>query len=211
MQGHFDRNLNLRALILEHRPKVIVECGAGKGDCTRLLAHMQLMYEFELHSISDKELDLDPAIHWHTGLSYEELTKFPDASIGMCIIDTDHNYWTLRKELMTVAPKMEEGGLIVMHDVEEFYYDTGMANTYWNDALYPEKEIRDMAKFGGVGLCLIDFLGACRVGFKLLRWIPEHFGCAVIQKRTITETRILTPGPGSVFARPLETSTQGGT
>lgn len=201
MQGHFDRNLNLRNLILEKRPEVIVECGAGEGACTKLLAHLKWYYDFELNVISDKELPHIDGVKWKTGISYEELGTFPDHSIGLCIIDTDHNYWTLRQELMAVSPKMEEGGLIVMHDVDEFYYDTGMGMSYWNDAPYPEKEIMDMAKMGGTGLCLIDFLGACRGSFKLIRWIPEHFGCAVIEKRTVEGTKIIRPGPGSVFAK----------
>lgn len=202
MQGHFDRDLNLRALILEKRPKVIVEVGAGAGECTKLLAHLRYWYPFELHVISDKEIPSIEGVQWKTGISYKELPKFPDNSIGLCIIDTDHNYWTLKQELLAVAPKMEEGGLIVFHDVEEFYYDTGMGMSYWNDEPYPEKEIMDSAKLGGVGLCLIDFLSNCRGTFKLVRWIPEHFGCAVIEKRTKEGTNILRPGPGSVFARP---------
>lgn len=202
MQGHFDRNLNLRALILEKRPKVIVECGAGDGLCTKLLAHLKWFYDFELHVISDKEIPAIEGAQWKTGISYKELAKFPDASIGLCIIDTDHNYWTLRQELMAVSSKMEEGGLIVMHDVEEFYYDTGMGMSYWNDDPYPEKEIMDMVKMGGLGLCLIDFLSQCRGSFKLNRWIPEHFGCAVIEKRETVGTKVIRPGTTSVFARP---------
>lgn len=201
MQGHFDRNLNLRALILEKRPKVIVEVGAGDGDCTKLLAHLKWYYDFELYTISDKVLPEIKGVNWITGISYKELPKFADASIGMCIIDTDHNYWTLKQELLAVASKMEESGLVVMHDVEEFYYDTGMGMSYWNDEPYPEKEIMDHVKLGSVGLCLIDFLSASRGSFKLVRWIPEHFGCAVIEKRTTVGTSVLRPGPGSKFAR----------
>lgn len=209
MQGHFDRNLNLRSLILEKRPSVIVEVGAGDGACTKLLAHLKWYYDFELYSISDKELPEIKGVLWKTGISYKELPKFEDNSIGLCILDTDHNYWTLRQELMAVTPKMKEGGLIVMHDVEEFYYDTGMGMSYWNDDPYPEKEILDSAKLGSVGLCLIDFLGALRGTFKLVRWIPEHFGCAVIEKRTVQGTQIIRPGAGSVFARPGITSKEG--
>jgi hypothetical protein len=201
LQGHFDRNLNLRALILEKRPKLIVECGAGAGECTRLIAHMKWYYPFDFYSITDKAIENIEGVEWKIGLSYERLKEFQDSSIDLCIIDTDHNYWTLQQELLAVAPKMKEGGLVVFHDVEEFYYDTGMGMSYWNDAPYPEEKIMATAKLGGVGLCLIDFLSACRGLFKLVRWIPEHFGCAVIEKRTITETRILRPGPASVFAR----------
>jgi hypothetical protein len=203
MTGHFDTNLNLRALILKHRPKVIVECGAGNGDCTRLLSHMQLFYPFELHSISDKELDIE-GVNWHTGLSYKELLNFPDDSIGLCILDTDHNYWTLTEELKALTPKLVEGGLVVMHDVEEFYYDTGMAKSYWTSDPYPEREILACAKLGGLGLALIDFLHHHRGSFKLVRYIQEHYGCAVIEKKTVTDTKVVSPGNAPLFAKPQE-------
>jgi hypothetical protein len=201
--GHFFKNINLREIILEKRPKVILEVGAGEGACSKLIAHLDRFYDFEYVIISDKALlEIHPDIEWITGISYKEIPKLEDGTIGLAIIDTDHNYWTLQQELLAIAPKMEEGGLIVMHDVEEFYYTTGMGMSYWNDEPYPEKEILEKSKFGGCGTCLIDFLAAYRTQFKLVRWIPEHFGCAVVEKRTVTETQIQRPGAGSVFARP---------
>ena len=205
MQEHFDDFLNLRKLILERKPKLIVECGAGNGDLTRLLCHMLLMYQFDLHVISDKELpDIEHWVEWHTGVSYKVIPEFDDNSIEMCIIDTDHNYWTLRQELEALIPKMKEGGLIVMHDVEEFYYDTGMGLSYWDGSPYPEEEIKSKTRLGGCGLGLIDFIHDFRGTFKLVRFIPESHGAAVIEKRTVTGTQIITPGPASTFAKPVE-------
>ncbi len=203
MTGHFDSHLKLRDLILAKRPKVIVECGAGNGDCTRLLAHMKLMYPFDLYSITDKVLPYMDEVDWKIGLSYEELKDFEDASIGMCIVDTDHNYWTLAQELVVLRDKVEEGGLIVMHDVDDFYHDTGMAMSYWNDAPYPEAEIFECSKHGGLGLALIDFLAKYRGEFQLKHWTPEHHGCAVIEKKTVTGTQVIRPGTNPVFARKL--------
>lgn len=205
MTGHFDKNLNLRQLILDKRPQTILECGAGNGDCTRLLLHLKHWYDFDLMVISDKDIEdlsADPDIEWITGVSYREIKKLPDNSLGLVILDTDHNYWTLKQELEALIPKMEEGGLIVMHDVDDFYYSTGMGMSYWNDEPYPEKEIEGCAKLGGLGLCLIDFLSAYRGSFKLLRWIQEHHGCAVIEKKTITETQVIKPGSEPIFAKP---------
>lgn len=201
MRGHFDNHLNLRQLILTRYPKLIVECGAGNGDCTRMLAYLKLMYDFELHSISDKELDI-PEVEWHTGLSYKELPKFENDSIELLIIDTDHNYWTLEKELAAAEPKMKEGGWIVMHDVEEFYHDTGMAMSYWTGDPYPAEEIKKTGlEKGGLGDAVIDFLSARRGKFKLVRFMPEHFGIAVIEKKTVSQVRLITPGPEPVFAQ----------
>lgn len=205
MIGHMDNHLNLRNIILARYPKVIVECGAGEGATTRLLNHLKTAYEFDLHVISDKEIEgIDPEIIWTTGISYQELSKFPDNHVDLCIIDTDHNYWTLQKELEAVAPKMSEGGLIVMHDIEEFYHDTGMALSYWNGVPYPRAEIEAAGKvWGGLGDALIDFLCKNRHAFKLMAYVTEDYGAAVIEKRTIKSLRIVTPGTDSVFAPPV--------
>ena len=193
--------MNLRQIILDRKPKTIVECGAGEGALTRLIAYMQLMYPFKFYCISDKELDDIQDVNWITGISYEALKDFKDGQIDLCIIDTDHNYWTLRKELDVLIPKMAEGGWVVMHDVEEFYYNTGMGMSYWDGSPYPEKQILEMSTHGGAGLALIDFLHDYRGCFKLVRYIPEHFGAAVIEKKTVTQTAVIRPGTNPVFAQ----------
>lgn len=203
MKGHFYKNLNLHSLIIERQPKVVVEVGAGEGDCTRLLAATRQEVPYTLHVISDKKLSgLPDGIAWQTGISYQLLKNFEDSSIDLCIIDTDHNYWTLKQELQAVMLKIREGGLIVMHDVDEFYHNTGLSDGYWDDSAYPKAEIMESVKYGSTGLALIDFLSQQRGLYQLIRWIPEHFGCAVIQRKTIEVTSVISPGPGSVFARP---------
>lgn len=202
MIEHFDAHLNIRQLILTRRPKIIVECGAGEGETTRMLAHMQLYYPFELHAISDKELDLED-VEWHTGLSYEVLKEFPDGSLSLVFLDTDHNYWTLMQELLVLKDKMTEGGVIVMHDVETFYYDTGMALSYWNDAPYPKDKIMECANLGSLGICVIDFLSKYRGDFKLIRFIAESNGMAVIERRTVQNAKVITPGSNPLYAKPV--------
>src|SRR5258708_16420542 len=97
---------------------------------------------------------------------------------------------------------MKEGGLVVMHDVEEFYYDTGMGMSYWNEEPYPKEEIESMTRMGGVGLGIIDFIHDFRGTFKLVRFIPESHGAAVIENRTVKRTKIITSGPDAVSANP---------
>lgn len=203
MKSHFDQHLKLRDLILEKKPEVIVECGAGNGDCTKLLAYMKPLYPFDLYSITDKALEGITGVEWKIGLSYQRLLEFPDNSIGLCIIDTDHNYWTLMQELEAVTPKMKEGGLVVMHDVEEFYHNTGMAMSYWDDTPYPEKEIKACVKLGGLGDALMQFLVDRKDKFKLVHYTKESYGCAVIEKRTTTQTLVITPGTNPMFAKPV--------
>lgn len=202
MHTHFDQHLNLRKIILEKRPKVIVECGAGNGDCTRLLSHLHQAYSFDLYSITDKALDGITGVQWKIGLSYKRLKEFPDNSIGLCIIDTDHNFWTLEQELEAVKNKMEEGGLIVMHDVETFYHDNGMGMAYWDGEPYPEKEIMEKVSAGGLGDALMEFLVRYKSAYKLYAFNKESHGAAVIERKTIETNSIIRPGSNPVFAPP---------
>lgn len=202
MHKHFSDGLNLKRWILERKPKVIVECGAGEGELTRKLSSLIDECEFELHVISDKALpDMDPRIKWVTGLSYEALAEFPDNAIDLCIIDTDHNYWTLMKELAAVFLKMTEGGLIALHDVETFYHDTGMALSYWDGKPYPKEEILECANFGSLGDALIEFLHIKKLNYKLLSYVPASHGAALIERKTQEIFAVMTPGPEAIFAK----------
>ncbi len=202
MYEHFDKYLNLKAWILERKPKVIVECGAGNGDMTRLLATVLDEYPCELHVISDYFVEgLDPRIQWISGLSYEALKEFPDDFIGLCLIDTDHNYWTLMHEFVALFNKIEEGGLIALHDVETFYHDTGMALSYANDKPYPKEDIEKWARYGGVGDAMIDFLLHQKMKYKLLAYHRENHGAALIERKTQPYFNIMIPGPQAIFIK----------
>lgn len=202
MTGHFFKNIKLREMILESRPSLIVECGAGEGACTRLLSHLHSSYPFQLVSITDKALPEIPGVEWRLGLSYEKLKELDEGSVGLCIIDTDHNYWTLMEELHALTPKLKEGGVIVIHDVDDFYHSTGMGMAYWNGAPYPEEKILESSKLGGLGLALIDFLHVYRGDFQLTHWTQTHHGCAVIKKNTVKKVQVIRPGTNPVFAPP---------
>jgi hypothetical protein len=178
-------------------------CGAGNGDCTVLLANLLYTHPFDFHVISDKMVDgLDPKIQWHIGLSYNELPKFKDESIDLCIIDTDHNFWTTKKELEALTPKISIGGVVIFHDVDKFYHDTGMAMSYWNNEPYPEKEMLRMSPYGGVGLCLIRFLADNGDKFKLISWTDKSMGAAMIERKTTELVNIITPASNPPFAKP---------
>lgn len=202
MHNHFNQNLNLKALILEHRPKMIVECGAGNGDLTRQLASLLDIYPFELHVITDKVLEgLDSRIKWVIGLSYEELKKFESKSIGLCVIDTDHNYWTLMKEFSAAFDKIREDGYIALHDVETFYHDTGMALSYWDGKPYPKEEIEKFSPYGGLGDALIEFLHIKNMNYRLVSFTTASHGAALIQRKTQPIFSVVIPGPKPVYAQ----------
>ena len=203
MKSHFTEGINLKKMILDRKPKTVVECGAGNGECTILIASLLDEVPFEFHVISDRMVyGLDERIKWHVGLSYNELPKFENGSIDICIIDTDHNSWTLKKEIEALDTKMSEGGLVVFHDVESFYHDTGLAMSYWNEEPYPEQEILRMAPYGGVGLGLLKFLADNGHKFKLLLWTYENMGAAVIERKTIETIRLIAPASNPPFAKP---------
>ncbi len=208
MHNHFSDNLNLKKLILEKRPRVIVECGAGKGELTALIASLLDVYDFEFYVISDSRVDgLDSRIQWRIGLSYEELETFPPESIGLCVIDTDHNYWTLMKELSALLGRVENGGFVAMHDVETFYHDTGMALSYWDGKPYPQFEVEQYSHYGSLGDALIEFLQMQKIYFKMYSWNHESNGAALIQKSFQPMFAIVTPGPNAVFSK-KETSNE---
>lgn len=205
MHNHFSQYLNLKELILERKPKVIVECGAGYGDLTRKIASLLDIYPFEFHVISDKVIEsLDQRIVWHVGLSYEVLPEFSNGSIDLCVIDTDHNYWTLREELRALNDRVSEGGLIALHDVETFYHDTGMALSYWNGKAYPREQIESVANQGSLGDAMIMFLASDQLHWKILAYDRHSNGAAVLEKKTQTEFTIVVPGPGAGFAPPIK-------
>lgn len=207
MHKHWDQYLNLKALILERRPQVIVECGAGNGELTRLLASLLDTYLFELHVINDHLIeDIDPRIKWKTDLSYNALKAFGNSSIDLCIIDTDHNYWTLMKEFEALFFRMREGGLIALHDVDTFYHDTGMGLTYFNGEPYPKEEIEKFAPYGSLGDAMIDFLQLKKLNYRLLAYTKESQGAALIEKRSQAYFSIITPGPEAMFKGPLQGS-----
>lgn len=165
------------------------------------MASLLDVYPFTLIVISDYPVEgLDSRIQWVSGISYKEFANFEDESIDLCIIDTDHNFWTLAEELKALEFKMREGGLIAMHDVETFYHNTGMALSYSTGEPYPKKEIEKMACYGSLGDALIEFLLAKKLTYKLMAFTPASHGAAVIERRTQMTFDILVPGVQPEYA-----------
>lgn len=187
--------------IVKDPDALVVECGAGHGDLTNLLVELKNQFNFRLSVISDNSLDFKD-VDYRVGISYKELEKFPDNSIDFCIIDTDHNYWTLSKELTVIHRKLKNGGMVALHDVSTYYHDTGMALSYWEGSEYPKSEIEDIAsQYGGLGNALIDFLSAMRFDYKLISFTSESHGAALIKKVALEGVSIMVPGENSEYAQ----------
>lgn len=172
----------MKDLILKHKPQHVVECGALTGNNTKLLAELRNEFPFKFTVITDNEFSLD-GVEVMRGISYKALESMPDDSIDMCIIDTDHNYWTLTKELEALNPKLRKDGIVCMHDINTFYHNTGVSIAYENGDPYPLKEIEETgATHGSLGNAVIDFLHKHPFDYKLLRYSEESHGGLAIQK-----------------------------
>jgi SAM-dependent methyltransferase len=194
MHQHFDKHLNIKQLILEEKPSFVVECGAGSGNCTDLLNDLQVEtymsgrdFPFTLHVINDDGPDFEPPdygggyVDWSAGVSYLELEDFEDEGIDFCLIDTDHNYWTLDKELRVLARKMRPGGLVVMHDTEVYGHTHGQMFEYNVDVPYPYEEIKAC---GDRGLAMQDAIreSIVRGDFRVHAAVTESCGAMAIRK-----------------------------
>ena len=162
MHNHWTEGIKVKDLLLCHRPKLLVELGAGAGDNTRLLLQLQAEEGIPntLVVISDnapptdlKKLVIAPYAEdfdWIEAVSYKQLTSFRDASIDCAIIDTDHNGWTLMKELAQLERTMTHGGLLLIHDTESFTEANGFAQRYCNNEDYPQEMFTFPLTYGDV-------------------------------------------------------------
>lgn len=197
MKNHFDKNLGVKALILEKRPKLIVELGVALGENTKNILSLSQDYDFELVSISDApekgEINLLVSGGWNNkfpnfefrhGLSYLELPKFDDKSIDFCLIDTDHNYWTMKKELEALHLKLRVNGIVCLHDTQTYRKNTGgvYQSGYKTNDPYPLKEIElEAGKGKAMGHAIFEFL-ADRHEYIVLKESVESHGAMALEK-----------------------------
>lgn len=186
MIRHWDQHLNVQQLLRDERPKHVLEVGALKGENSYNLALLGAEVGYRLTILSDdvvpEHCTFPPHVTAIKGVSYRVLPSFPDQSVDFVILDTDHNYWTLIQELSALDPKLTPGGLIILHDVDAFYYDPGLTVGYGDGSDYPRDDIMSMNQFGSTGTALIDFLALRKRDYRLVRWIPEACGAAIIRK-----------------------------
>ena len=163
MHNHFTENLNTKALIERHDPKVVVEAGCGQSTVQLMALAKERGFRFVMMDVMD-----DPGnpgvmklptgvfialkdIELLYGVSYLNFEKFADHEIDMAIVDTDHNGWTLMRELQVLERKVKPGGLVLLHDTEAFKNVNGTMEGYASgDAPYPLKEILDGPTMGEV-------------------------------------------------------------
>lgn len=134
MHNQFYQGIKVSRLIDQLKPKLILEIGFGAG--TNLM--MLLCYtkkpgnDYRVISLSDDSKlpditlpnDFVSRFLYVAGVSYNVIPywrdlKLPDefsGPIDFCIIDSDHNYFTLKNELFSINTIMAERCAIAIHD-----------------------------------------------------------------------------------------------
>ena len=147
---------------------------------------------YKLTVISDDVELKDDGVTRIKGVSYREIPKLEDESIDLCLLDTDHNYWTMREELLALYPKLSYGGILIIHDVDTFYYASGLALSYADGSSYPLDQINVCTKaHGGMSMAVLDFLTNMKTAMMLKAWLPMDNGICLIRKNA-KETEFLT-------------------
>lgn len=187
MQGHFAEHLKFRDILLKYRPAHILELGALGGMNTVQLLSLALDIP-NLHVTvvtdgkSDQPKPTDPHLTFIWGISYVEMAKMPDASVGCAVIDTDHNYWTLKQELTQCARLLCAPGLILMHDTVTFGHATGKMTHYAADVPYPLAEIEAAEGMGfGMKDAIQEFLDA-NPSYVVEAESLEHHGAMALRR-----------------------------
>jgi len=176
MYQHFDKFLNVEALVRNARPQFVLELGAGKGDNTRLLKPLCVEVGARLLTISDGPALPGLEEGFRQGISYKELETFQDGEVDVCLLDTDHNSWTVSKELELLSKKVGRGGWVLVHDTLSFSKFNGFMRSYGNGDPYRLEEYqrdtrtyRDaVVSFVGRGFALVKE-SICSAGAMALR------------------------------------------
>ena len=179
MNQHFDKHLNVQEFIKDRKPSKIIELGGDTGLNTRKLASV-----CNVITISDNPMpsDLTPFVEegklqWIQGLSQTELKNFPDTSLEFVIVDTDHNYTTLKLELDELNRAMQVGGLVILHDVESF------RGRNYNKKFYGSGDPYDsslMSQGRGYTEALEEEVDAGH--WRVIKWVKESHGAAAMEK-----------------------------
>lgn len=178
MHEHWNKYLNIKALIVQHDPSWILELGAGTGLNTRNLLDtgrkVVVITDGKLPAGWESEVDLGN-LRWIDGISYCEIQGL--RKIPFVVLDTDHNGWTLDKELNLLHTRLIDSGVICLHDTETFKERNGYAMNYSCGVPYLQEILDDKRTYGDV---LDDHL---RLGtYRELSRSTESNGAVALQK-----------------------------
>ena len=179
MKAHFELGINVKKLLEDFKPQVVLELGALVGTNTEQLLSMD---SFDLITISAEPFKIEhPKLTFIQGISYIEIPKL-NRQVDVAIIDTDHNYWTIMKELDALMLKMPERCIIMAHDTVSFGIKDGKGGvnvkTYAdNKTPYPRDEIV-ASPHQGLWNAMTHFVSGS--DFSIIAESKEHSGAMAI-------------------------------
>jgi len=176
MHKHFDKHLNVKELIEEVGPLFVLELGAGSGENTRQLLTKTSV---EVISLGECPEDLENRIllRWVNGISYMVMEQRQLYDVQFAIVDTDHNGWTLDKELIELDRICTNDAIICIHDTESFREANGFCNGYNEKAYYPKYDIINGPTYS---MALNSFLLSHK--WKIYRETKESCGAVALKR-----------------------------
>ena len=150
MKSHWDSGIRVKELIEQHQPFIVVELGSGDCQNTANLMKLREHEGFWLISVNDSwnkdqaDSIKSAGVTVIRGISYLELAKMDE--VDFCLIDTDHNGWTLDQEMNQLRRCLSRDGIVCIHDTVTFAKNQGeMIDGYDKECgvPYPRDEIRN--------------------------------------------------------------------
>lgn len=145
-----------RPLLEATKPGVVIEVGSDYGHQTELVADWCAAHGAVLHcvdplpkyEVADWQARWPEAIRFHLALSVDALPQIGHADV--VLIDGDHNWYTVKRELELVAAEATRAGkpfpLVLLHDVAWPY---GRRDLYYDPSTIPA-EFRQEHRKGGL-------------------------------------------------------------
>jgi hypothetical protein len=127
------------------QPRTIIEIGAERGDTTRPLLDFCQRHDATLHSIDPHPLfdwQNEPRLVMHRALSLQALPTI--GACDACLIDGDHNYYTVFNELMLIG-RNQPFPLTFVHDIGWPY---GRRDSYYDPRNIPAEHRHQCVKMG---------------------------------------------------------------
>jgi predicted O-methyltransferase YrrM len=197
MNDHWAEGVCIKDLLDRYKPSTVLELGASAGSCTiKLLRHAYNM-NYELVTVDDgppnrRVLELlkyygdsrrgeggQPMNYkWVRGISYVEVGKLKPSSVDFCLIDTDHNAWTVNKEIEELTPIMSARSILAFHDTEINRFNNGVYERYKTNHDYPRDEIAADTRTYTEAV-----VSGMEDGWDLLCKSPENAGAMVFQRK----------------------------
>lgn len=201
MIRHFHSGVKVSEILDELKPRLIVELGIGLGYFATALLARSVKYDppYKLISISESRLcpipympaPMGTSFCYVSGLTWDVLEHWDtniqaigfNNKIDLCIVDSDHNYFTVKKELDALYPLLSDRCVILFHDTATnstmltHYVNAGV---FSNGTPYPKEEIEKTLHLH-FGKAIDEFL-ADHPEFNTFRKTNEHEGCIAIAR-----------------------------